>query len=220
MSLPSTRNGEGKTALARQIGERMAPSELYGMYNPELQGILDGRCKSVALLSCRPDVPTLKDIADAYDTDDAAVEWIKIQLERINMFVNVKEKLDLDQLYEVSVQILNCYDNLNVLEFALFCGRLRHGRYESFYGSVDPMKILVSLDKFMEDKRRDWWKYVEEKEKQDKSEAERSSVGVPLKELLAKNPGSFPNLERFAGVRPFREDEKDVSPPPLELSSP
>ena len=220
MSLPSTRNGEGKTALARQIGEKMAPSELYGMYNPELQGILDGRCKSVALLSCRPDVPTLKDIADAYDTDDAAVEWIKIQLERINMFVNVKEKLDLNQLYEVSVQILNCYDNLNVLEFALFCGRLRHGRYESFYGSVDPMKILVSLDKFMDDKRRDWWKHMEEKEKEEKVKAERSSVGVPLKELFAKHPGKYPNLEKLAGGKLGNVDSPLVPPPPPALTSP
>lgn len=196
----------------------MAPSELYGIYTPELQGILDGRCKSVALLSCRPGVPTLKDIADAYDTDDAAVEWIKIQLERINMFVNVKEKLDLDQLYEVSVQILNCYDSLNVLEFALFCGRLRHGRYESFYGSVDPMKILVSLDKFMEDKRRDCLKHEEEMRKEE-AEAEGPSADITLKEMIAKHPGKYLYLEKYA-IEKLGNTGSPLVPPPPGLSPP
>ena len=89
------------------------------------------------------------DISDAYNDDDVAVEWIKIQLEKVNSFTNVKEKLSIEQLYDLGVQVLNCYGELNVLEFALFCGRLRHGAYEKFFGSVDPMKILMSLDVFM-----------------------------------------------------------------------
>lgn len=201
----------------------MAPSELYNLYNPELQGILDGRCKSVALVSARADVPTLKDIADAYGSDDAAVEWIKIQLERINMFVNVKEKLDLDQLYEVSVQILNCYDHLNVLEFSLFCGRLRHGKYESFYGSVDPMKILISLDKFVEDKNRDWWRYRDEQEKLRKEEEERNRKTCSIEEIVAAHPGRFPFLEQLAKKKaalPAESEAKEETPPASSTDSP
>lgn len=173
----------------------MPPSRLYDIYTPDLQGILDGRCKSIATLTERNDVPTLFDISDAYNNDDVAVEWIKIQLEKVNSFTNVKEKLSIEQLYDLGVQILNCYGNLNVLEFSLFCGRLRHGAYERFFGTVDPMKILMSLDVFMKQRTHDWYNHVEEVNQANTKSEDVKGKSVSPQELVAKTPGKYPNIE-------------------------
>ena len=191
----------------------MAPSELYGQYNPDLQGVLDGRCRSIAILSDASGVPTLKDVADAYGTDDAAVEWIKIQLEKVNTFVNVKEKLNLRQLYDVSVQILNCYDYLNVLEFCLFCGRLRHGIYEEFYGCVDPMKILASLDRFVADRSSDLRRKREQQLK-DEADQQPNTGGYDIADAFEKSPESYPTLQRILGKKSKMKEKSDESPRP------
>lgn len=197
MSLPTTKNGKEKTALATRIGKTMPPSKLYNQFTPDLQGILDGRCATMAALTARKDVPTLKDISDAYDNEDVAVEWIKIQLEKVNTFTGAKDKLNVEQLYDLGVQILNCFGNLNVLEFSLFCGRLRHGVYEKFFGSVDPMKILMSLDVFLKERNHDWQKHLEEihKEEQERNKTENKAVS-PVK-LVSDSPGKYPMIERM-----------------------
>lgn len=182
------------------MGKTMPPSMVYDLYNPDLQGVLDGRCRTIAVLTIRKDVPTLKDIAEAYDNDDVAIEWIKIQLEKVNTFTNVRDKLNIEQLYDIGVQILNCYDKLNVLEFSLFCGRLRHGTYEKFFGSVDPMKILMSLDIFMKERSRDWNMYVDEAYKQRKEKENRESKPVSHDALISQNPGKYPELERLSRI--------------------
>ena len=178
----------------------MPPSRLYNLYTPDLQGILDGRCKAMTALTERKDVPTLFDISDAYNDDDVAVEWIKIQLEKVNSFTNVKEKLSIEQLYDLGVQVLNCYGELNVLEFALFCGRLRHGAYEKFFGSVDPMKILMSLDVFMKQRTHDWYNHVEEVNQAKAKSENTKEKSVSPQELVAKNPGKYPNIEHLLRV--------------------
>ena len=196
-SLRTTKSGREKTALAAQIGSKMPPSALYNLFTPDLQGVLDGRCKTMSTLTSRKDVPTLQDISDAYDNDDVAVEWIKIQLERVNSFTNVKEKLSIEQLYDLGVQIFNCYGNLNTLEFSLFCGRLRRGKYERFFGSVDPMKILLSLEIFIQERSNDWYNSVEENRKAKKIEENSQSKPMSPKELVAKYPGKYPTIERL-----------------------
>lgn len=191
------RNGKEKTAMAARIGNTIPPSKLYEIYNPDLQGVLDGRCVSISYLTERADVPTLRDISDAYNDDDVSVEWIKIQLEKVNSFMNVKDKLNIEQLYDVGVQILNCYGNLNVLEFSLFCGRMRHGKYERFFGSVDPMKILMSIDMFMKERSNDLYRRYEEEKKKEMDNGDGEESVVDVHKLMKENPGKYPFLERI-----------------------
>lgn len=85
-------------------------------------------------------------LEQAYGQEYASRVWIKTQLVILNDFVGVKNKLEDFQINPLCDQILVEYGGLNLLEFCLFMARLRSGKYEQFYGSVDPMLILKSLD--------------------------------------------------------------------------
>ena len=133
-------------------------------YNPDLQ-VHVAAVNDVYLLYKQKETPTLRILEQAYGQEYASRVWIKTQLIILNDFVGVKNKLEDFQINPLCDQILVEYGGLNLLEFCLFMARLRSGKYEQFYGSVDPMLIMKSLEEFMEDRRRDINRNVEEQEK-------------------------------------------------------
>ena len=150
------------------------------------------------MISDRPDIPTLSEVAYAYGNDGVAVDWIKAQLEVVNGFSNVQQRLTTEQLIAIGEQIFGLYPDLNLLEFSLFCGRLRRGKYEKWYGSVDGQKILISLDAFMKDRMNDHYRKQEEEDRRRKEE-EMSKPGVSLLQLIKDHPGQYPFLEKLSG---------------------
>lgn len=175
---------------------------LYKQYSPDLQGVLDGRVRDISLIAERPDVPTLNEIACAYRNPGVAVDWIKVQLEVVNAFTNVQQRLTTEQLIAVGEQIFALYPDINLLEFTLFCGRLRRGKYEKWYGAVDGQKILISLDTFMEDRRDDLVRKQNEEHRRRKEEEERewrSKPKISIEQIIKENPGKYPTLEWLAG---------------------
>ena len=195
-SLPTTSNGNGNTALATALARSTRPSQLYKQYSPDLQGVLDGRVRDISVIAERPDVPTLSEIASAYKNTGVAVDWIKVQLEVVNAFTNVQQRLTTEQLIAIGEQIFSLYPDINLLEFTLFCGRLRRGKYEKWYGAVDGQKILISLDSFMEDRRDDLVRKQEEEHKRLMAQ-DADTPGVDPRELIRQNPGKYPNLEKI-----------------------
>ena len=133
-------------------------------------------------------------LEQAYGEEYASRVWIKTQIVVLNDFVGVKNKLDDCQINPLCDQILVEYGGLNLLEFCLFVARLRSGKYEQFYGSVDPMLILKSLDSFMEDRRLDINRNVEaiEKEKKKREEAENEEY---RKRMFESYQRRIPNAE-------------------------
>lgn len=195
-SLPTTSNGNGNTALATALARSTPPSQLYKQYSPDLQGVLDGRVRDISVIAERPDVPTLSEIASAYMNTGVAVDWIKVQLEVVNAFTNVQQRLTTEQLIAIGEQIFSLYPDINLLEFTLFCGRLRRGKYEKWYGAVDGQKILISLDTFMEDRRNDLVRKQEEEHKRLMAQ-DADTPGVDPRELIRQNPGKYPTLEKI-----------------------
>ncbi len=126
-------------------------------------------------------IPAIVHLAQAYD-ENVAVRWIQDQLLQVNEFAGVKSKLSDMQLDELAIQIRLEYGYLNLFEFILFCARLRSGRYEDFYGSVDPMRILKSLDAFCADRRSEIWKeaQIKEKEERDREYEESRKNSIPF----------------------------------------
>lgn len=110
--------------------------------------------RSIAELSMIDGCPSLVDVSIAYDVDGARM-WLKCHLLKVNEFVGVKQKLTDEQLRDLSDQMICEYPYLNIAEICCFFGRLRSGKYEDFYGSVDPMRILKSLDVFCRNRMRD-----------------------------------------------------------------
>lgn len=125
------------------------------------------------------DIPSIFHLAQAYD-EDVAVKWVQLHLLHVNEFAGVKTKLSDMQLEELAIQIRLEFGYLNLFEFILFCARLRSGKYEDFYSSVDPMRILKSLDAFCSDRREELSRERMrlEKERSDKEweESRRNSI--------------------------------------------
>lgn len=79
--------------------------------------------------------------------------WIMAQLEDINDFVSVQNKLNIQQMEHLAQIISTEYSFLKVTELHLFLHRLKAGRYGIFYGAIDPLKITQALIEFLEQRR-------------------------------------------------------------------
>lgn len=120
------------------------------VFTPDLQPVA----------ACHPEraylgtAPDLSVVAAGYGK--AVVEvWICIQLENVNLFAGVKEKMPVARQKELAGLILAEYPFLKVSEMLLFFHRLKCGRYGRFYGSVDALFITTSLLTFMEERRKE-----------------------------------------------------------------
>ena len=124
--------------------------------------------------------------------------FMSAHLLEVCKFVGVKDKMDKEQINAVCQQIYNLCPTLTMTEFILFCARVRSGKYESFYGSVDPLKILKSFDAFLKDRSKD---YIEERyrkneeEKMRKEQESKPCVGKDLEEMLES--GRLPFLDKI-----------------------
>lgn len=102
--------------------------------------------------------PVLAVVAGGYG-ELVAVVWTCIQLENVNLFAGVKEKMSVERQKELARLILTEYPFLKVTELLLFFHRLKCGRYGRFYGSVDALFITTSLMQFMDERRKETTRY-------------------------------------------------------------
>lgn len=93
--------------------------------------------------------PRLMDVNHAYG-DGTAEEWLTYQLGNLAMMSGAKRPMTADQIAELAVTVVadSEFRLLNMAEVMLFCQWMKAGRYEKFYGSVDPMAITKSLRQF------------------------------------------------------------------------
>lgn len=105
--------------------------------------------------------PTLATMADGYGKQMVIV-WLCIQIENINNFAGVKDKMPIARQKELAALILAEYPNLKASEMLLFFHRLKCGRYGRFYGMVDALFITSSLLQFMEQRRTEIIRHREE----------------------------------------------------------
>lgn len=161
-------NGKKSNALAKRLSDTCSPAELAVSFTPTLQSSLPALCHNLYLAYSQKDIPLLSTVAQAYGEEFAAETFITSHLVKVNEFVGAKNKLTDQQLLDLSYQILAEYWYLNLFEFIVFCGRLRSGKYEDFYGSIDPMRILKSLDDFCQDRWNDIDRAKREEEKAQK----------------------------------------------------
>lgn len=157
--------------------------EITEAYNPDIQTYV-AAVKDVYYLYSQKQTPTLRMLEQAYGQEYASRVWIKTQLVVLNDFVGVKNKLEDWQINPLCDQILIEYGDLNLLEFCLFMARLRSGKYEQFYSSVDPMLILKSLDRFIDDRRQDINRNVIEIERSER-ERKEAEADAYRNEILA-----------------------------------
>lgn len=168
------KGSEAAVALRNQY----SPSQITGKFPTGLQTMIMAACPTVDCCEKVPS-PMLGTMAQAYpvfgDDDgrmiDITISWMKAHVTEVSAFANVKGKMSDWQLESLCQQILVDYPTLTMVEFILFCARLRSGLYEDFYGSIDPMRIMKSFRLFIDDKNRDHFR-KEERERQERRERE------------------------------------------------
>ena len=144
-------------AVAEMRQRYGSAEDFLKLFTPDLQ-TATARNEDRAYLGT---APTLATMADGYGKQMVIV-WLCIQIENINNFAGVKDKMPIARQKELAVLILTEYPILKASELLLFFHRLKCGRYGRFYGMVDALFITSSLLQFMEQRRTDIIRHREE----------------------------------------------------------
>ena len=180
-----------------RLRKAMKPSEIIAAYSIDLQN---------SALAAFPTVDKANEVAspklgvmseafpetiDARTNEsvkDMAVVWMESQLLAVSMFCGAREKMSEWQSKSLCTQIINENPQLTLMEFILFCARLRSSKYGKFYGSIDPAEILGSLDLFLKDRNNDLWvrKEREEQARKAKEKEESMSKAISYEEYLRR----------------------------------
>lgn len=133
-------------------------------FNTDLQDVICGACRTIDQCE-RIKSPTISLLEEAYPAEyladgtineSAAMSFMTAHLIVVSDFVGVRDKITEFQIRALGEQIVSMYPTLTMMEFILFCARLRAGQYGKFYGSVDAQQILSAFEYFLEDRERDY----------------------------------------------------------------
>lgn len=193
------------------LRSKYAPSQIIKAFPSTLQEGAKSAFPTIEMCG-EIESPTLGTMSDAYPEytdretgetiEDMAVVWMKAQLISVCTFVGVQEKLNDWQMRSLCHQIVAENPDVTLIEFILFCSRLRSRDYEDFYGSVDPSGVLKSFNKFLEDRSEDYEnRRLALKKQKEEQENERMKEHHPLsasefRRMLKE--GKFPNILKFA----------------------
>ena len=148
-------------------------------FNPDLQ-VMTARYTERAYFGTAPSLAT---VAEGYG-EQLAIVWNCIQLENINLFAGVKEKMNVERQKELSRLILAEYPQLKVTELLLFFHRLKCGRYGRFYGTVDALFIASALLSFMDERRAETSLYKAAAKKKEIAPEKKSGNSITYQEYL------------------------------------
>lgn len=119
-------------------------------FNPNIQKELMKR--NAGHIECVTyNYPTMQQAAKIYG-DEAISLWVKIQLEDLNNYCGVKEKMTAEQLKNLAEIMLYTYGEIKISELALFLLKFKAGKYGQFYGAIDPLVITNAMAEFMDDR--------------------------------------------------------------------
>lgn len=153
-------------------------TDFLRLFSPDLQ-LVAARNPERAYFGTAPRLDT---VAWGYSPEVATV-WICIEVENVNNFAGVKEKMSLARQQELAHLILTEYPRLRVTELLLFFHRLKCGRYGRFYGTVDALFITTALVQFMEERRTETARYKTERQRKEQT-SPASSGGITYQEYL------------------------------------
>ena len=206
---------------AKALRKAYKPSQITAEYPIDLQIIIMGACPTVDCCA-KVKSPMLCVLSEAFPAftdrqmnkvENMAISWMQGQLIAVSAFTNVRDKMSDWQMTALCQQILADYPTVTMLEFILFCARLRTGLYEDFYGSVDPMRIIKSFRSFMDDRRHDYDRLYEEERKvkaeREAEESKKNAVGLDWVQEQV-NQGKLLNVAKLFNIEipeEFRDEE-------------
>lgn len=126
--------------------------------------------------------PTLNQVDMFYGLYTAEM-WLTAQLNNLMEYCGCKVKLNELQLDELSVIIYSNFGYLRISEIMYFFWNFKAGKFEKFYGAMDPIKIMESLEAFVDNMRAPAYD-VEERKIQKEYEDSCRSFSITEKEYL------------------------------------
>ncbi len=118
--------------------------------------------------------PTLQEVDDAYGTE-ALINWLKIHFNNLNDYVGTRERMDMEQINEISFLFFYDCSILKISEVAFFFIQVKNGRFGEFYGAVDPLRLMTAKNRFMDERKEALHKYrIEQEKAHTEAERERS----------------------------------------------
>ena len=139
------------------------------------------------------DFPSLAKINSTYGVQ-TSVAWLIPQLMDLSEFCGCKDKLQGEPLEECAWLIAQNYFYLKISELMLFFNYFKQGRYGRFYGSVDPLVIMTSLQQFLRE-RNDAY-FAHESELNKKRMEEQIKNGIPYTEYLRQKKDKELNQQK------------------------
>jgi len=119
-------------------------------FNPKIQEVIQSYGSNYVSVN-EMKYPSMAILGHTY-TNEAIIEWVKIQFFDLNNFVGVKEKLLPPQINQLSsLFFYDCYF-LNIAEVAMFFLKYKLGAFGEFYGVVDPLKIMTAKVQFLNER--------------------------------------------------------------------
>lgn len=219
-----TTSTEQSKAIA--LRNSYAPSQITAEYSVDLQTIAMSACPTIDCCQ-KVNSPTLGTLSAAYpaiktkegqEIESTAIKWMQGQLLAVCAFVNVNGKMSDWQLNTLCQQIIADHPTITMMEFVLFCSRLRSGQYCSFYGTIDPLLILKAFSDFMEDRKKDYWRKSEDdrkaKEERDAEEARKNAISW---EEYCKRHGKKDTTHPFDRIK--EKFEKKAAPKPKKVET-
>ena len=137
------------------------------MFNPSVQI----KCAMNIERSLTGDAPTIRQLLYTYQIDHLQI-WVMAQLEDLNEYVGVKNKIATAQMKELANMIIVKSDYLKASEILLFFHKLKAGDFGGFFGVVDPQKVGEYLNAFKNWRSMELDK-VQSKQAQERRERER-----------------------------------------------
>ena len=208
---------------AKALRKAFRPSKITAEYPIDLQIIIMGACPTVDCCA-KVESPMLCVLSEAYPSfadkeqnkvENIAISWMRGQLIAVSAFTSVRDKMSDWQMTALCQQILADYPTITMLEFVLFCARLRTGMYEDFYGSVDPMRIIKSFRSFINDRKCDYDRKFEEERKaraeREAEESKKNAVGMDYVREQVKQ-GKLLTVAKLFGIE-IPEEYREKEPP-------
>lgn len=156
-----------------------SPEQFLKTFTPDLQLVAAQHMERTYFGTA----PTLSILVEGYGKQTAIV-WICIQVENINNFAGVKEKMPVARQKELAELFLAEYPQLKVSELLLFFHRLKCGRYGRFYGMVDALFITSALLAFMDERKADINRIKASRKKTEDNSKPSQGGGITYNEYL------------------------------------
>lgn len=119
--------------------------------------------------------PTLSEMDALYNTK-VSISWLVTQLAYLNEMVGNRYKMNEAQLDCTANDIAANYYWLKISELQLFFYQFRLGKYEQFFGAVDPQAIMRSLKVFLIERAEELDKHDQELKNQEREQWKHEAI--------------------------------------------